>query len=187
MPILIKRYDNRKLYNTHAKRYITLNGIAALIKQGEEINVIDNSSGDETTAVILSQIIFEQQKKQSGFLPLVVLSSLVRVGGTTIEAIHQNLLNSLGLLPHINNEIRKRVNILIEQGIFTQEVGNELVVRLIDAGHQRNERYPFLEGKFQGYLRAQGLPVKSDFQSLIRQIEILTNRVEEIGEKIDHS
>ena len=164
-----------------------MDGIAALIKQGEEINVIDNSTGEETTAVILSQIIFEQQKKQSGFLPLVVLSSLVRVGGTTIDAIHPNLLNSIGLLPHIDDEISKRVNILIEQGIFTQEDGNELVVRLIDAGYQFNERYPILEGKFQGYLRAQRLPAKSDFQSLIRQIEILTNRVEEIGGKIDQS
>jgi polyhydroxyalkanoate synthesis repressor PhaR len=187
MPILIKRYENRKLYNTHAKRYITLNGIAALIKQGEEIIVIDNSTGEETTAVLLSQIIFEQQKKQSGFLPLVVLSSLVRVGGTTIGAIRQNLLNSLGLLPYIDDEISKRVNILIEQGVFTQEDGNEFVVRLIDAGQQLNEKYPILEGKFQGYLRAQGLPAKSDFQSLIRQIEILTNRVEEIGGKIDQS
>ncbi|MCK5314811.1 MAG: polyhydroxyalkanoate synthesis regulator DNA-binding domain-containing protein, partial [Anaerolineales bacterium] len=70
----IKRYPNRKLYDTEAKQYITLDEIADLIRQGQEIRVTDNVTGEDLTAVTLSQIIFEQEKKQSGFLPRSVLT-----------------------------------------------------------------------------------------------------------------
>ena len=66
---MIKRYPNRKLYDTEAKQYITLSGIAELIRQGGDIQVSDYATGEDLTALTLSQIIFEQEKKQSGFLP----------------------------------------------------------------------------------------------------------------------
>lgn len=79
MPV-IKRYPNRKLYDTDAKRYITLNEIAALIRAGEEVVVTDHATDEDMTAVILTQIIFEQEKLQKGFLPKSVLTNLVRAG-----------------------------------------------------------------------------------------------------------
>ena len=68
MPV-IKRYPNRKLYDTESKRYITLDGIARLIRKGEEVQVIDHTTDEDLTAVTLTQIIFEQEKKKGGFLP----------------------------------------------------------------------------------------------------------------------
>ncbi|MGD8735253.1 MAG: polyhydroxyalkanoate synthesis regulator DNA-binding domain-containing protein, partial [Anaerolineae bacterium] len=52
----IKRYPNRKLYDTEAKQYITLEGIAALIRQGNEVQVIDHATGEDLTALTLTQI-----------------------------------------------------------------------------------------------------------------------------------
>jgi polyhydroxyalkanoate synthesis repressor PhaR len=75
---LIKRYSNRKLYDTAAKRYISLRDVALLIRDGEEVQVIDFDSGDDMTALVLSQIIFEQEKRQGGSLPKSVLAGLVR-------------------------------------------------------------------------------------------------------------
>ena len=69
MPITIKRYPNRKLYNTDTKRYITLDGIAELIRDGESVQVVDHTTNEDLTSLTLSQIIFEQEKKKSGFLP----------------------------------------------------------------------------------------------------------------------
>ncbi|MGD8806379.1 MAG: polyhydroxyalkanoate synthesis regulator DNA-binding domain-containing protein, partial [Chloroflexota bacterium] len=60
--ILIKRYPNRKLYNTEAKQYVTLEGIAELIRQGQEVQITDHQTGEDLTAVTLTQIIFEQEK-----------------------------------------------------------------------------------------------------------------------------
>ena len=64
MTIIIKRYPNRKLYNTDTKTYITLDAIAALIRKGQSVQVVDNATGDDLTALTLSQIIFEQEKKR---------------------------------------------------------------------------------------------------------------------------
>ena len=63
MPV-VKRYPNRKLYDTQAKRYVTLNSIAELIRLGEDIQVIDYTTGEDITALTLTQIIFEQEKEK---------------------------------------------------------------------------------------------------------------------------
>ena len=84
MPI-IKRYPNRKLYNTASKRYITLEGIAKLIRRGQEVQVVDHVTGDDLTALTLSQVIFEQEKKRGDFLPRSVLTGLIQAGGETLD------------------------------------------------------------------------------------------------------
>jgi len=77
---LIKRYLNRKLYDTHARRYITLDGIADLVRQGVDIQVIDHESGQDLTAFTLAQVITGQQKRQSGSLPSSILANLIASG-----------------------------------------------------------------------------------------------------------
>ena len=62
MAILIKRYANRKLYNTETSRYITLKGIAKLLDEGEEVQVIDKETGEDITQVALSQILVDNQR-----------------------------------------------------------------------------------------------------------------------------
>ena len=62
MTVLIKRYANRKLYNTETSRYITLRGIADLIEPGTEVRVIDNESGEDITSVTLSQVLVDTER-----------------------------------------------------------------------------------------------------------------------------
>ena len=81
----IKRYPNRKLYDLDRKRYVTLDDISLMIQEGEELQVVDHDSGEDLTSVTLSQIIFEREKKRSGFLPQTVLTMLVRTGGGTLD------------------------------------------------------------------------------------------------------
>lgn len=88
---IIKRYPNRKLYNTDAKQYITLEGIADLIREGSEIQVIDNATGEDLTALTLTQIILEQEKKQSGFLPNSFLTNLIRSSEDRLSSLQRNL------------------------------------------------------------------------------------------------
>jgi polyhydroxyalkanoate synthesis repressor PhaR len=83
MPTLIKRYANRKLYNTATSRYITLNGIAELLDEGEEVRVVDNESGEDITQVALSQILVDSGRKNSA-LPRSLLQQLVERGGDLV-------------------------------------------------------------------------------------------------------
>ncbi len=92
MPV-IKRYPNRKLYDTQAKQYITLDRIAELIREGSEIQVIDHASGEDITALTLSQVILEQEKRQSGFLPHALLSNLIQAGGAQFDTIQRSFIS----------------------------------------------------------------------------------------------
>jgi polyhydroxyalkanoate synthesis repressor PhaR len=93
MPI-IKRYPNRKLYDTEAKRYVTLENIALMIQDGREVQVIDHETGEDLTNLTLSQIIFEQEKKGSGFLPRSLLTNLVRASSDTFDQVRRTLLGA---------------------------------------------------------------------------------------------
>ncbi len=61
---VIKRYPNRKLYDTEGKQYISLERIAGLIRGGEDIHVVDHATHEDLTTVTLTQVIFEQEKRQ---------------------------------------------------------------------------------------------------------------------------
>lgn len=74
---VIKRYSNRKLYDTKGSRYVTLLQIADIVRGGEEVQIIDNNSKDDLTEVTLAQIIFEEQKANQKTLPLQTLRELI--------------------------------------------------------------------------------------------------------------
>jgi polyhydroxyalkanoate synthesis repressor PhaR len=80
---IVKRYANRKLYDTQRSRYVTLEQIADMIRSGEDVKIVDNNSKDDLTAITLTQIIFEEEKKQS-FLPLSALRNIIQSGATNI-------------------------------------------------------------------------------------------------------
>lgn len=88
---LIKRYPNRKLYDTEAKQYVTLDDITEMIRGGGDIYVTDHESGDDLTTLTLTQIILEQEKKTTGFLPRTLLTSLIRTGGDTLDQVVRSL------------------------------------------------------------------------------------------------
>ena len=69
---LIKRYANRKLYDTESKRYITLDGIAEMIRQQQDVKVVDHETGEDITALTQAQIIFEQERKLRSGIPRTV-------------------------------------------------------------------------------------------------------------------
>ncbi len=116
--ILIKRYLNRKLYNTHTRGYIRLENIAELIRQGYDIQVIDHASGEDLTAVILSLIILEQEKKQAGSTPREVLAGLVQAGGKPGQFQGQEL--SEKNQPSTANEVEIE-QALTERGVATSQ------------------------------------------------------------------
>ena len=77
-PLLIKRYASRRLYNTETSDYVTLEDIAAFIRQGRDVQIVDLKSGDDLTRQYLLQIIAEHEAKGENVLPTDVLTSLVR-------------------------------------------------------------------------------------------------------------
>jgi polyhydroxyalkanoate synthesis repressor PhaR len=180
MTIVIKRYQNRKLYNTQSKRYITLDQIEQLIKEREGVKVIDNATGEDITATTLSQIIFEVEKNHSGFLPVNLLLSLVQSGGNRIDDLRQNVFDSLNLAHHYDVEIERRVNRLVENGELSQESGAQLLEKLLRVGSRHDEVMENIEARIVDFLRQRQIPTKKDIHSLINKIDDLSKRVEEL-------
>lgn len=87
-PKVIKRYTNRKLYDTVESRYVTLDEIAAMIKEGVEVQIVDNRTKEDLTSVTLAQIIFEEEKKKNQ-MPLAVLREIIRHPGESITGFIQ--------------------------------------------------------------------------------------------------
>ena len=75
--MLIKKYPNRRLYNTSTRTYVNLNDLAALVRQGEDIQVVDAKTGEDVTRVVLTQIIVEDAREAPSGLPLELLRQLI--------------------------------------------------------------------------------------------------------------
>src|SRR6267142_3457861 len=78
---IIKRYANRKLYDTEHSRYVTLDQISEMIRKGDDVKIVDNKTKEDLTTVTLAQIIFEEEKKQRSFLPLGAMRNIIQSGG----------------------------------------------------------------------------------------------------------
>jgi len=177
----IKRYPNRKLYDTEAKQYITLEGIAELIRQGKEIQVIDNATGEDLTALTLTQIILDFGKKQGGFLPRNVLAGIIQTSGDRISAFQKSLVSSLGYVQQLDDEIRRRVHILVSQGEMTEAEGKNILGKLLNANIRISLDRPIKQDEIEKYLADREVPTRDEFQQLFNQIDELTSKVDEMG------
>ena len=179
MPV-IKRYPNRKLYDTEAKRYITLDGIAELIREGAEVQVVDHTTDEDLTAVTLTQIIFEQEKRNSGFLPKSVLTGLVRAGGDTLNTLRRNLNSPLELLKHVDEEIEKRLQTLVERGEIAKEEAINLSEKLMADSQEKSKEMISGQQRLERLLNVRGVPSREEVEELTNQIETLSAKIDSL-------
>jgi polyhydroxyalkanoate synthesis repressor PhaR len=175
---MIKRYPNRKLYDTEAKRYITLDGIAELIRDGQEVMIVDHTTEEDLTAVTLTQIIFEQEKKAGGFLPKSVLTGLVRTGGDTLNTLRRGLSVPLDLVKQVDSEIEHRLQELISKGELAKEEGLRLRDKLLSFSGQETDPADREEEELQTLLSKHDVPTRVEVDRLKQQIEMLTQQLE---------
>ena len=87
-PVIIKKYANRRLYNTGTSTYVTLEDLASMVKAGEEFVVYDAKTGEDITRSVLTQIIFEQENKEGqNLLPINFLRTLIRFYGDSMQML----------------------------------------------------------------------------------------------------
>ncbi|MBM3561382.1 MAG: polyhydroxyalkanoate synthesis repressor PhaR [Alphaproteobacteria bacterium] len=91
-PIRIKKYANRRLYNTATSRYVTLDDLAVMVRDGQDFTVVDAKSNADITRSVLTQIIFEEESKGQNLLPVNFLRQLIALYGDSLQAIVPNYL-----------------------------------------------------------------------------------------------
>ena len=85
-PVIIKKYANRRLYNTQTSSYVTLDHLATMVKEGTEFEVRDARTGEDITRSVLTQIIFEEEAKGQSLLPIKFLRQLIRFYGDSLQS-----------------------------------------------------------------------------------------------------
>jgi polyhydroxyalkanoate synthesis repressor PhaR len=124
-PLVLKKYSNRRLYDTRNSRYVTLEDVAQMIRAGEQVQIQDVSTGEDVTAFILTQIVLEAARRQNSLLPESVLHLIIRYGD-----------NALG--EYFEKYFQKTIhNYLVTKAAFDQQFGQWL-----DMGLDISRRMP---------------------------------------------
>jgi len=116
-PTTIKKYANRRLYNTGTSTYVTLEDLGAMVKAGEDFVVFDAKTNEDITRQVLTQIIFEQESKGQNLLPVTFLRQLIRFYGDSIQALVPSFLEfSIDNLVRDQSKLRDQMTQQIATG-----------------------------------------------------------------------
>jgi polyhydroxyalkanoate synthesis repressor PhaR len=132
----IKRYSNRKLYDTDNRRYITLPEIARLLREGEEIQVIDHDSGVDLTTLVMLQALFSAEKRLGGWLPPNPFDQWVDAGKRNWQTLLTTLFGWADFDRLVNQEISRRLAQLVNEGQLLPEEAERLGSLLIKPSPQ---------------------------------------------------
>jgi polyhydroxyalkanoate synthesis repressor PhaR len=172
-PKVIKRYTNRKLYDTVESRYVTLEEIAAMIKAGAEVKIVDNRTKEDLTSVTLAQIIFEEEKKTSK-VGLETLRGLIRQGGDMAQRLVEGTGAELrGRVEAVRAAATQRVQSFIQTGDRAKE--------LVQASQ---EAVSALQRKVDERVRA-AMEGMSNLGEVKRSLDELSRRIEGLEQKLD--
>jgi len=161
MARVIKRYGNRKLYDTSESRYVTLEEIARYVRAGEDVTVIENETGEDLTALAFAQIILEEERRKSGVLSLPVLRQLIQHGEQALQGIAAQVDRSMGAIGEMGERAGRRVQELVGIG---ERLGT--VQRRVD------ERLKRSLGRITAYPAIQ-----KEMQRIERGIRVLEERI----------
>jgi polyhydroxyalkanoate synthesis repressor PhaR len=192
MERLIKRYGNRKMYDTEASRYIKLDGVADLVRAGEEIRIVDNDTHEDITALIFAQIIFEEEKRNNGLLELPVLRWIIHQGGATVQEILSGVDRGRVALENVRELAEKGVKQLLHPieagraGSKTRGVGRRLLDDLLEAPQKQLEQ---LQHRIDAQMRAsvERITAHPAIQKELRRLEANVKSLERQLSRLHHT
>ncbi len=190
-PTTIKKYANRRLYNTGTSTYVTLEDLADMLKRDEDFVVVDAKSGEDITRSVLTQIIFEQENKGQNLLPIAFLRQLIRFYGDSIQNLIPTYLDfSIDSLVRDQEKLRKQMS-----GAFgpnaTLDVLGDQVRRNTEMFEQAMRMFlPFgVAGERPAAARSgeekakPAAPESGDIDALRRQLDDMQKRLDKLSDK----
>jgi len=137
-PVTIKKYANRRLYNTGTSTYVTLDDLAVMVKKGEDFTVLDAKSGDDITHSVLTQIIFEQESKTGNtLLPVSFLRQLISIYGDQMQMVVPSYLeHSMSALTEQQEQVRAQITKAFGDNPVARNI--QLPIQLVEEQVRRN-------------------------------------------------
>lgn len=144
---LIKRYESRKLYDTEESRYVSLEEIATWVRQGQEVKVVDNATGSDVTSQTLTQIILDEGRRGTSFLPSDLLHDLVRVGEKAMSTGIEQMQNGVDRLVQASIDRLAPVRRVREEMSSLRDRLEQLEASLADLEHEPARPEPATAGE----------------------------------------
>ena len=186
-PVVIKKYANRRLYNTATSSYVTLEHLAELVRKGTDFVVYDAKSGDDITRSVLAQIIFEEENKGASLLPISFLQQLIRIYGDSVQSFLPSYLElSMDAFTRNQEKLKERF-----AGVFTANPSFKIFEEQIRQNMALVEKTMEMFSPFAG-TRPQGgeaaKPAKETPEAASgsqRELAALRNEMENMRAQID--
>ena len=200
-PITIKKYANRRLYNTGTSTYVTLEDLAKMVKAGEDFLVFDAKTGEDITRAVLGQIIFEQEAKEGqSLMPITFLRQLIRLYGDSMQMVVPSFLEfSIGKF--VNDQQKIREDFMSAMG--GRDAGGQMFSAMEEQARKNMAMFsqalsmfaPFAPGAQTGEAEAPASPAASaaaapkaagatpDFDEMRRQISEMQRQIESLSRK----
>jgi polyhydroxyalkanoate synthesis repressor PhaR len=178
----IKKYANRKMYDRTDKRYVTMAQLSKLIKSGEEVSIIDNSTGEDLTSSIVSQLIGREKKDtEKGVSPRVLMQLLRKGGGTLSDyakkytSLWQNAFNMA------EDEVDKLVNMLVKEKELSRSEGSRLKKEIVGFSDSlKSWISDSIDKRIGEVLDVMNLPTKDRINELAARIDSLAEKIEKL-------
>lgn len=174
-PVVIKKYANRRLYNTETSCYVTLDHLSEMVKQGTEFEVHDARTGEDITRSVLTQIIFEEEAKGQNLLPIRFLRQLIRFYGDPMQSFVPGYLD-LSMESFIKNQAEMRERIAKVFGS-----GNQAVEALARQNMALFEKSMQVFAPFAG--REEPAAPASDLTELKSQMDEMRRQLAELSQR----
>jgi polyhydroxyalkanoate synthesis repressor PhaR len=185
--IVIKKYANRRLYNTGTSTYVTLDDLAVMVKKGEDFTVQDAKSGDDITHSVLTQIIFEQESKTGNtLLPISFLRQLISYYGDQMQMVVPSYLeHSMQAFTDQQSQMREQINKAFGETPLTKnlqipiQMVEEQVRRNTEMFHQAMQMFsPFMSAPQQ---KESKKAEAKDIDELKEQLRALQTKLDNLG------
>ena len=153
-PTIVKKYANRRLYNTGTSTYVTLDDLADMVRRGEDFKVVDAKTGDDLTRTVLTQIIFEEESKTGqNLLPLNFLRQLIRFYGDSMQMMVPSYLDfSMSSFMQEQDKLKEQM----KSAIMPSEIGKQAFGALEEQAKRNMSLFQDAFAMFNPFASAMG-------------------------------
>ena len=181
-PVIIKKYANRRLYNTQTSSYVTLDHLAAMVKGGTEFEVQDARTGEDITRSVLTQIIFEEEAKGQSLLPIKFLRQLIRFYGDSLQTFVPGYLD-MSMESFTKNQGAMRDRIAEALGGGNQMIENMTRQNLAMFENAMAMFTPFGTGARTGEAKSAPQPGSDEVANLKEEVEQMRKQLAELSQR----
>jgi polyhydroxyalkanoate synthesis repressor PhaR len=188
MPRVIKRYVNRRLYDVQEKKTVTLQDVAELVKQGEDVMVIENKTKEDITLPTLFQILSAEARDWKDTMPSAKVASqfFLKGGGAVVEAVKKALMASIGAVDMTREKVEELVDDLIKKGHLSKEERSQTIKDLMERTEERSkEAKLWVEEQVRATVKKIRPAKEEEVRDLRKQVNTLQKTISHLEKKLN--